>query len=72
MEEALVAHGHNLRRPKCKFWTPAADVAGVEASEKAKEAIEKLGSKVERVSGGIVMLGSSAGGRWKCEVGDDS
>eukprot|EP00974_Lingulodinium_polyedra_P095230 9227406-Lingulodinium_polyedra.AAC.1 len=38
----------------------------------AGEAVRKLEAKIERVNGGIVMLGSSAGGKWRCEVGGDS
>ena len=74
LEQALAAHGHRLRRSKCKFWAPARDGPG-EAAEGAPAAgdaaagVHLLAEIIPRVRGGMMILGSAAQGEWEALLG---
>ena len=85
LKECLAQAGHNLRSHKSQVWAPAFDQQPHQADQDAAapthqaegpsrqmpNTLVRLFEILPRVTGGIEMLGSAAGGEWSAVVGDE-
>ena len=67
LENQLAARGHRLRRTKCRFWAPAADLCDTPlpnglATHPPPSGITALTAILPRTTGGLELLGAALQG----------